>query len=273
MLPKGCTVTSRSCTTASTCRNYRLQPRTVLHGAPAMPDIEDFQDDDTCCCTLPRQYGKPVLTCVQLLGIVLLFYMVYGAITCSVVIALVLFSFVGILTAIAYIFTVFFLPMSVVLLLLGFILRYTIGVVSADQQYSGVWFLFRRWLYDRFLLSFPYRLAVRVLTQEGTSFPLYCRLMGITLGWGAWMGRHYIRMGSNLFSAGSTSVRAKCCPKLTVFFIRRSLSCRNGGNLYSTKDYHSGILLCACICWRPLLFRPAHCSVPLCSRRSVHCWF
>jgi malonyl CoA-acyl carrier protein transacylase/acetyltransferase-like isoleucine patch superfamily enzyme len=78
-------------------------------------------------------------------------------------------------------------------------------VRPSDSPRTGAWFLARKWVIDRMLLSPAHHYAGLLVLQTSSTGPLYYRMLGVRVGARAWVNHMYIRAGVDTVSMGSNS--------------------------------------------------------------------
>jgi len=73
----------------------------------------------------------------------------------------------------------------------------------ASQPRRGTFFLARKWLLDRMLLSPAHHYAAMLVLQTSSTGPLYFRLLGANIGKRAWINQFHFRVGLDTVTIGS----------------------------------------------------------------------
>lgn len=142
--------------------------------------------------------------CCQLVGVLLVLFLMALIAFVGVSIGIVLSDNYGPIALIAYLGAVFPTMSSVILLLLiAALYRAILPKLQPGKVYSDEFFLWRKWIMDRLFLSPLFTYASERTLQTSSTFPWYLKLLGAEVGAKAWMNHPYIRVGVNFLDIGA----------------------------------------------------------------------
>jgi len=177
------------------------EPWSRLEGCPAttvgsVPQVERLIPRRTACLYIFQALGALLI----ILSMEIAFLV---AIACIVVL------WVNVHAAAAVAFTALFTTIvcSIVWLLEIVGIKWLLlgRVRQSDTPRAGAWFLARKWVIDRLLLSPAHHYAGLLVLQTSSTGPLYFRMLGARIGARAWVNHMYIRAGIDTVSMGSHS--------------------------------------------------------------------
>lgn len=137
-----------------------------------------------------------LLLCFQMIGIILMMFLMAAIAFVGASIGLALQETYGSIALIVYLGAVFSTLSSLLWLgLVALLYRILFPNIQPYVEYSGTWFLWRKWFLDRLFLSPMFSYASQRTLQTSSTFPWYLKLLGADIGHKAWMNHPYIRVG------------------------------------------------------------------------------